>query len=139
MRSTILSPSKFIPRLTESINDAKQKVYIQTLYFEYGQKIKPLEKSLLLAADRDVQVKITVDWISNRYILGELNIFPQFNGAKKFKNNLVKRQTANMFDRLQKEGVEIKITNKPTILHHIIPIFGRNHTKIFIVDNTAWI
>lgn len=133
----VLQPTQvFFHDMLEKVYAAKKRIWIQSMLFEYSEGTKLLEKALIDAAKRHVDVHITLDWIQNRSTHGEFSVFP-INKSNTYAYNL-QRQTQAMFKRLEKAGVKVTITNVPFFSFTPLPYIRRNHRKIILIDEYAW-
>ncbi|HVT01234.1 MAG TPA: phosphatidylserine/phosphatidylglycerophosphate/cardiolipin synthase family protein [Patescibacteria group bacterium] len=137
--SKLQTAEDFFTDFTSYVRCAKKSIRIQTMNFEVGERMDILEPLLIDAAKRGVKVEIYCDWVAQKFIQGDLPLLPILLSKKK---DIVKvhRRNTEMRRRLQRYGVVIRVTNIPSILTSWFPAFGRDHKKIYIIDNKiAWI
>ncbi|OGK18547.1 hypothetical protein A3D80_01170 [Candidatus Roizmanbacteria bacterium RIFCSPHIGHO2_02_FULL_40_13b] len=139
MNKYLYTPYEFITDLIDNIDRAHDTVWIQTMYFETGNHTKLLEKALIRARKRGVEVKIYIDWITEKYANGELDIFPSFSKVRRTSNKNTRHASRMMFELFEKNSIEVIFTNQPNTIQRIVPIVGRNHIKLFLVDQVGWI
>lgn len=119
---------------------AKERIWIQVMFFDPGVVTRGFENALLEGARRGLDVRLHVDWVTNKYFGGDLLLLPPLQKEKRAYYHHVNQERKEMFTRLTSAGVTIVFTNIPLPYKSRLPMLGRNHTKIFIVDDTAvWI
>ncbi|MHA2298735.1 MAG: phospholipase D-like domain-containing protein [Candidatus Hodarchaeales archaeon] len=129
----ITGSEEFLSAIQKDMANAKKHVFIQVLNFE-GDKIgKQLERQLMecSAPDKRVIVDSIVKFMmSDKLIHNPLNLF-----KSSIRNEI--KDTKELYARLQKDGVKIKI-GKP-LGRFLSEILARNHTKYVLIDNIVYI
>lgn len=128
------TPKVFLKELVQRIQQAKNMVLIQAMYFEHDSSTESLIKALVHAAKRGTRVCVNIDWVTTKYIKGNMTLLPLDT-----EHTRLKQKNEKMFTDLVFSGVEVTILNKPNFIKRLFPFFGRNHSKLFIVDDIAWI
>jgi len=116
---------------------AKKRIWIQVMFFDPGSITKPFEDALIAGAKRGLDVRLTVDWVTNKYFGGNLLLLPPLHKKDRDLYREVNQQRKALFDRLSQAGVTLTTTNIPFFHKRTLPMLGRNHTKIFLIDDTA--
>lgn len=128
-RFELLTNSQFVDALCQGISSATERVYIQVMTFDgdgSGLKVADL---LIEAAQRGVDVRLTVDLFAFRYVSDTRSTFPSV------KDEL--RATHEMFDRMEAQGVDVTYVGPwgPLLLWGPV----RSHKKIFVVDDAVYL
>ena len=125
----LLMNKEFIARLHEGIDTATERVFIQVMTFDGDPAGLGVADRLIAAAQRGVDVRLTVDLFAFRYISDVRATSAAVMGEA--------ADTHDMFDRLEQAGVAV------TYVGPWGPLFAwaavRNHKKIFVVDSTAYL
>src|SRR5260370_6854040 len=109
------------------------------MLFEKGEVLKSLEPVLIKKALEGVDVRVTIDWISQRYVHDNPNILPTLSRRTRRLNRQVHMQTKLLIQKWSQAGIKFTVTNTPSILSPV-SIPGRNHLKLYIVyNNYFWI
>ncbi len=133
-------PNDFHKDLIHEINSAKKEIYIESMIFESGEILDEIVDSLISAAQRGVKVKVIRDWISQVYVKDELPIFviPFTEFWRKAKK--VHARNLEIIKKLSEtSNIDITVNNKKKFLNLFFSFFGRNHMKLYVVDNLCWI
>jgi phosphatidylserine/phosphatidylglycerophosphate/cardiolipin synthase-like enzyme len=134
------NPKDYLEDLLAEIDKAGKTILIQTMNFEYGKIVGTLEKYLIKASGRGVDVRINYDWVAEKYIHGDLPLFPTINGKRRKYVNRVQKKNREMYERLENGGIKLTITNNPSFPVSQMPYLGRSHIKMAIVDEKcAWV
>lgn len=121
----VLKPYDFLQDFMLEVDKAKQRVWVQTMYIRPGAVATEVFRTLKKAVSKGIDTKIHIDW----YDLLTKGRYPD-------RQNQVKEQTLS---DLQTRGVLILFTNPPTLLERMLCYKGRNHMKITIVDDIAYV
>ncbi len=118
---------------------ARHLIWAQSMDFESGDITDRFTAIFSKTANRGLDAKLNIDYYPLLLTDGMFNYFPLFNKEKETerKRRLLSRIQA--IHNLRDSGVDVHFINKPGLLERIIPTKGRNHIKIIIVDNFAWI
>lgn len=137
-RRPVLQESQiFIKDFLKEADSAKKRIWIETMFFEPGPIIEQLEQVIVRAVKRNVDVRFTVDWVMQSYYGNHLRLFPSLQpNWKRWKH--IQTERVRFLKRLSKIGVVISIVHKPGIVYRLLPMSGRNHNKIYIIDDKAW-
>lgn len=137
--SVLQEPRVFLSDFIKHGRSATKRIWIQAMVVDYGHIFSELEKVLVDAAKRGVDVRINVDWVTWRYVYGELDLLPSLSRDKykieKKKNEL----NEALFNRLRESGAIITVMNKPGVISWLFPVYGRNHIKMYAVDDYVWV
>lgn len=130
--------NEFLEDFIYAATHAKKRIWIQSMVLAEGHVMSRIEPLLRSARERGVDVRVQFDWVTFRYYHGDIDLFPGLSLAKRAK--FAETQAANraLFDRLRNYDITINIINRPNLLQRIIPISGRNHMKLYIIDDVAW-
>lgn len=135
----VLLPHEFLDDVAIEAKNAKYRVWAQSMDVVSGELTKKLFSILEKKSHEGLDSRLHIDYYSLLVSDGNFNYLMKFN--KKFKNEKGHLLLASrlLFERLEKNGVKVLYTNPPGILEKIFPFKGRNHMKIVIIDNNAWI
>lgn len=136
---TILPPLEFIADVTAEFRQAKKRIYLQAMEVEPGQITNHLLDLLVVGADKQLDARLHVDYYSLLVQDGMFNYLPLLSPkkAERRKKRIGKRIA--YFTALREKGVKLTFTNPPSFPAKLFPVMGRNHIKIAIVDDVAWI
>jgi len=133
-------PEEFLNDFVTEIRKADKSIWIQTMSIEPGKVMSSIEKELMEAIKRGVDVRINYDWVTEKFVHGDLPLLPVLNSKKRSYNKSVRDKTSQMLDRLIIARVKISKTNQPNLFLSHVPFINRNHIKMYIVDDKkAWI
>ncbi len=136
---SVQNPQQFLKDFTQQAEKAERRIYLQSMLFEYGKVLSELEPILIKKAKEGLEVQIHIDWVSQRYSEGNPNIILPLYGEKRRRMLHVHHQSKLLRDRLTDAGVIITFTNPPGLITKVLSIFGRNHKKLYIVDDDVWV
>lgn len=131
-------PQEFLLDFIQTAKNAKTRIWLQSMNYDPSSETLAIEEVLVNQAKKDVDVRINIDWVSERFYDHSFDYFPNMHifSAKKRKALNAKRQAS--LDRIRQAGGSVVITNTPSYLKSFFPIAGRNHIKMYIVDDTVW-
>lgn len=136
----IQTPQEFLADFVKEAEKAKKRIYLQSMLFERGQLLQTLEPVLIKKAKAGVDVQITTDWVSKRYFEDNANVIPPLSKQIRLHGQKIHVETEALISRWEQAGIVFTFTNKPTALSSFISINGRNHTKMYLIDDkAAWI
>lgn len=138
MNPTLFLPHDFLSDFKERIARAKKRVWLQAMVVETGEIMDQVEPLLLNALKRGVEVKIYYDWVTQEYFHGEIRLLPSFNTHQNQIEKEFHQKNTAFFKRMQNAGAEVIEVNRPLMGKHVLPVMGRNHIKIYVVDDVAW-
>lgn len=119
----VLTPSDYLEELTVGINQAQRRVLLQAMIYEWGQTTQQVNDALKSAKERGVEVEIHYDDFTNLTASEDLQ-----------------KKNEAMFAELEKAGIKVVLTNlAKNLFDRIVPYRGRNHRKIIVVDDVAYL
>ena len=134
----LLSPFEFLEDFKIEATGAKQRIWVQVMEYQHGEIVGAFHKELLNGAQRGLHVHLAVDWYNRLTHNGHFNSL-----ALPFKKNelyIAKQQDNHFVDELRDAGAYVIHVNRPAnFIDEKVPVRGRNHTKIVIVDNIAYV
>lgn len=136
--SELQESAVFFTDLKRSIQVAKKRILVQVMIFEMVPAMEEYVDILIAATKRGVEVKIVFDWISERYYMENLDVYPSLNPEKIYKRQTVHHFAEKMYKKMRDVGISVTITNIPSSLGQFFLVGKRNHNKLFIIDNIAW-
>lgn len=135
----VQAPKDYLNDLIAEIDKAQKIVLLQTMLFEYGKIIGRLEKHLIKAAKRGVEVRVNYDWVAKKYIHGDLPMLPLVSRERRNSLNRIQKRNDKMYARLEDAGVILVRTNDSSFPVSQFPYLGRSHIKFSVVDDCAWV
>lgn len=135
----ILPPLEFLKDVRYEAREATKRIYLQAMEVEPGELSSQLLETLEQGALKGLDTRLHVDHYSLLVTDGIFNYLPLFSKKKTKKRKERLKHRIAYFTALQEKGVTLTFTNPPSLLERIIPIIGRNHIKIAIVDDVAYI
>ena len=136
----IIKAKDFFQLLVTQINHANSHILIQAMVIEFSHEMDDIIIALKTASARGVKIIFHIDFYSQMYTLDHINYLPFVGKIRKEKIQTFKYINREIIDDLKKSGVEFIYTNIPNgIIGKIFPVLGRNHTKITVIDSSAFI
>lgn len=132
----VLEPLKFLEDIEKEARTATKRIWAQAMEVEGGEITNRLLKIIEDGAKKNLDSRLHVDYYTLMVTDG---LFNYLAFAFDEKAHIRQQKKKQLFATLSETGVNVIFTNKPSILNRIIPTRGRNHMKIVIIDNTAWI
>ncbi len=125
----LLMNERFVEQLHRGIDSATERVFIQVMTFDGDDAGLGVEQRLIAAAERGVDVRLTVDVFAFRYV----------SDTRATKSAVAGEvgETHAMFDRLEAAGIQITYVGPWGPLLVFGPL--RNHKKIFVVDDMVYL
>lgn len=133
----VQSPPQFATSFLAEAKKAKNRIYLQSLLFEAGDFLNQCEPIFIEKARTGVPVEVTLDSISTQYVGDNVNFVIEKVDAQKAKR--VHQETRALIARWTAAGIKITFTNRPKLITKLIPIYRRNHIKIYVVDDITWL
>ena len=128
-------PIEFFDELLTSIDTAASYVFLSSMNFETGSYVDLLVKKLLQACKRGLKVTLEIDWIYQHFTGGDVPLFFRINRTAIQENKRVISKTNKLINDLIIAGAVVKIKNTPKFPLHLLKIFGRDHKKIYCIDD----
>ncbi len=131
-------PAEFLADFLAAASQAKRRIWLQTMNYDPSPETAAIEKVLVEKAQKKLDIRMNIDWVSERFYDHAFNYVPNrhvpnFTNRKKYDQL---RQAS--LNRVREAGGQVTITNTPPYLKSFFPIAGRNHIKMYIVDDTVW-
>ncbi len=120
---------EFVDTLHRGIDEAVSRIFVQVMTFDGDDAGLGVAKRLLAAAERGVDVRLTVDLFAFRYVSDIRSTDPTIGEEV--------AATHAMFDRLEAGGVDVTYVGPWGPLLLFGPV--RSHKKIFVVDDRAYL
>ncbi|NCO88768.1 hypothetical protein AUK04_01420 [Candidatus Roizmanbacteria bacterium CG2_30_33_16] len=138
---SILETVSFFTDQLREIQMAQNRVWIQTMALEPGHFTDLFVQRLIAAQHRGVDVRIVHDSFSDYVTDNTFNHLPLLNSEdREYKRFLLNRRVELL--ELLKGCCQVSQTNAPTGILSYTPfpgVSGRDHKKISIIDNIAYI
>ncbi len=125
----LLMNEQFVDRLHHGIDNATERVFIQVMTFDGDAAGLGVSERLIAAANRGVDVRLTVDLFAFRYVSDMRSTKPEIADEV--------TETHAMFDRLEAAGIQITYVGPwgPLLMFGAL----RVHKKIFVVDDMVYL
>ncbi len=136
---TVLPPIEFLKDVEEKAKQAQHRFFAQAMEVEPEKLSGRLFSSMIEAAGRGVDTRLNVDYYSYLLTEGVFNYLPAF-GKLSERRRESKKQKEETFKKLEESGGKVTAINPPQDLaDHLFPVRNRNHMKIVVIDDIAWI
>lgn len=135
----ILNPREFFVDFQEYANQATDRVYAQTMYAEAGYAFGTIANALIKAKEKGLDAALHIDSYTFMIDGQQISWIPSIKPSKQRERINVRKAKRNTIAELEAANVIVKITNPPNIIEKMLPFKGRNHIKLAVVDNTAWV
>lgn len=132
----VLSPLSFLEDIEHEAKSAKKRIWAQAMEVEPGDIANRLLYLVEKAGENGLDARLNIDYYSLMVTDGLPN-FPLVLMSERLRKRLQTRK--EIFGRIEHNGAKISYINKPTLLERFVYTMGRNHMKIFITDDIAWI
>lgn len=138
----ILETTDFFIDLLQEIDRATSRIWLQTMAFEYCHFTSSLVRSLIMASQKGVDGRLIRDAYSDYVTDSTFNRLPLPSKTDRSRKKAIMDNTVSLIEDLRGASIITKKTNVPTRIHRYTPlpgVMGRDHKKVAIVDNTAYI
>ncbi|HVT01233.1 MAG TPA: phosphatidylserine/phosphatidylglycerophosphate/cardiolipin synthase family protein [Patescibacteria group bacterium] len=137
---SLVSPLEFFSYLHQNIPQAKTRAWVQTMNFEADHFTGLIQHMLTNAANRGIDTRFTADYFYKMVTDGNIDYIPAASSTERSYRSFRRSLKYDLVSRLQDAGVEVNITNPPkNIGQRIVPAKGRNHIKMAIIDDVAFV
>lgn len=126
----------FVRRLHDEISRATTRVYLQVMTFDGDDAGLGVAQLLIDAAERGVDVQITVDSFAFRYV-SDMKVTARIGNDNPTAITEEAAATHAMFDRMEAAGITIVYVRPFGRILQFAPF--RNHKKVFVFDDVACI
>lgn len=135
----ILSPHNFVDDFREIGFQAKHRLWAQTMYMNPGAMVDNISEVLIKGVEKGVDSKFQIDYYTFMINGKSMVSLPSFNRkSKNEKLEGIKNKRAAL-EELKNRNVNVRITNTPLFPKVSFPFLGRNHIKLAIADDVAWV
>jgi len=136
----ILSPHDYFIALQKGIPKATRRVWLKTMNFEVDPIFGSLSHLMKASAKQHVDTRFSCDWFTLMVTDGQLDNVRSLNRERnQFRRSRQRNKREALID-LENSGVQVFVTNPPkNRLSQLNPGSGRNHIKIAIIDDTAYL
>lgn len=135
----LMNLHEFLDDFLERGSKASNRIYIQTMVIAEGPVLNKVMDVLIPAKKRGVDVRFHIDSVYSRYYHGQIDLLPQFDFEKRRSYKEAQTKNKELFNLFSKHSIDVQILNQPNVFEKILPILGRNHIKIYVVDNVVWL
>ncbi len=139
----VLNPKEYLKDLEQELKKAKSRLFMQAMYFLPPAKTTyKIANILKKAAKKNLDTRIQFDYISlmdtepNATFMAKFLIKDDPTPLEPKKRHKLKM---DLIKELKKHKVKVKLLNKPKGIYRYIPLSKRNHIKLNIVDNIAYV
>ena len=136
----LLSPLEYFAYLRQNIPNAQHRVWLQTMNFEADHFFGLLSDMLGNAAQKNVDTRFTADYFHKMVTDGNIDYIPALSSQERQYREYRRRAKSDEIDRMSRKGVNVNVTNPPkNTWEKFMPASGRNHIKMGIIDDVAFI
>lgn len=135
----VLPPQAFIKDITLEAKRATSRVWAQSMEIDFGPTAQQIWAVMKNAAASGLDTRLHMDaWTEMTTDGGndKLSRFRSSTYQTLFEEK--RRKKEENINALEDAGICIEVTNEPDSLKQWIPTLGRDHRKIFIIDDTVW-
>lgn len=137
----VLTAFEFLNDFRLETQKAKKRVWGQAMSMQAGHPGQLFFYIFEQAAQRGLDARLNIDWFSRLASEAGINStipIKAMIGKGKY-HKFFKEHNEATYQDLAKSGVKVKFLNPPDKVQQIFPFLGRNHIKMYIVDNAAWL
>ncbi len=131
-------PHEFLQDFLTTAKQAKKRIWLQSMNYDPSSETESIEKVLVEKGGKGIDVRMNIDWVSERFFDHSFNSFPSLNPNSNSRRKAFNDLRQASLNRIRQAGGQVVITNKPSYVKSFFPIAGRNHIKMYIVDDTVW-
>lgn len=135
----ILTPKDFFEDFSTHAMQASGRVLAQTMYVEDGWALGTVADALMEAQGRGLDTALHVDAYSQLIENQNIHWVPRIHASARRAHAEARSAKFATLATIAGEGVSVTITNPPNIIEKTLPFVGRNHIKLALVDDIAWI
>src|SRR3989344_4937630 len=137
----VLTPFEFLADFRMEARKAKHRVWGQALDMQTGHPGGAFFHIFEEATKRGLDARLNIDWFSRLVSEPGINSTITIKSAigKGKYHRFFKDHNQKTYRRLARAGVKVSFLNPPDVLQRVFPFFGRNHIKIYIIDNIAYL
>ncbi len=132
------TPQEFLADFLATAKKAKKRVWLQSMNYDPSPETQAIEEVICERARAGVDVRMNIDWVSERFFQHSFDSFPDLNPLPNSKRKVFNQRRQASLNRIRQAGGQVVITNRPSALKSFFPIAGRNHIKMYIVDDLVW-
>lgn len=133
----VLTPVEFLSDLRETLTNAQERIWLKTMHLEQGEISQILLEYLRAAHQRGVKIRLHIDHFST-LLPGRWyppNLVKELIPGQGWKLREQRKKDKALFGEFGQIAEELTFTNPPRgIVDKVIPMRGRDHRKITIVD-----
>ncbi len=131
-------PQDFLTDFLETAKRAKKRIWLQSMNYDPSPETYSIEKVLVEQGKKGVEIRVNIDWVSERFYDHSFEYFPELPVFSAKERKALNKKRQESLQRVRDAGGHVVITNTPSYLKSFFPIAGRNHIKMYIVDDTVW-
>jgi phosphatidylserine/phosphatidylglycerophosphate/cardiolipin synthase-like enzyme len=135
----ILAPLHFFEDFNAHARRASGRVLAQTMYVEDGWALNQMADALIHAQSNGLETELHVDAYSQLIQDQHIHWVPQIRSSVRSKNSDARQAKHDKLVNIAEHGVPVTVTNPPNLLEKALPFVGRNHIKLAVVDDVAWL
>lgn len=137
----VLNGFEFLADFRQETQRARHRVWGQAMAMEASHPGQLFFEAFRKASERGLDTRLNIDWFSLLVSEGGINAFirPKNLIGKGRYHRFLRDHNDETFRNLVDFGVRLHFTNPPTRREKIFPFTGRDHIKIYIVDDIAYL
>jgi len=137
----VLTAFDFLYDFRLEVQKATKRVWGQAMTIQAGHPGQIFFQALKEAAGRRLDARLNIDWFSRLASEQGINLTIPIKTimGKGGYHKFFKEHNETIYQDLINSSVKVNFLNPPDRIQKIFPFMGRNHIKIYIVDNVAWL
>lgn len=135
----ILTPKGFYDEFCEISVLAQERVWAQTMYVEAGEVFGKVIDSLTTAKANGADSRLNTDYYSLMVDGQNINWIPSVASSQRRARRISRSNKLHELGRLERQEIPIEFTNPPSRVGKLVPFMGRNHIKLSVIDNIAYV
>jgi cardiolipin synthase len=136
---TVLTPLEFIDDVKQKAKQATRRVWGQAMDVEPGDISNTFFHIFQDSAEKGIDTRFHADYYSLMVTEGFFNYWPFVSPRRRRKRKQLQAAIRKLESDFLASGVKFLYINPPSALDRVFPVRGRNHMKIVVTDQTAWI
>lgn len=135
---SVLKGLEFVEDVRLEAARAKKIAWAQSMDYSPGEITDSFFSIFIKASEKGLHVKINIDYYSLLFVNASFSYLPLFNKEKERLRRDAIISRIQSIDELRRKNIDVQMLNKPTVLERLFPAKGRNHMKMVIVDDIAY-
>lgn len=131
------TPIEFLYDFLAEADRATDRIWIQAMHFTSGDVTGYIKDAVDRGIEKNLDVRLYIDAYTTRTVTGKPRLIPVLKPSQRSRM----KANAEMLKRLKESLPEgsFYLMNDFNLFTRMFPIAGRNHSKIYVVDDKVWI